>query len=85
MCNMYVYIWAIRERKEAFLNLPAALKKSLHHYNIHSKKVMEEDFQDLLEDSQLHFEMEHSSFMFLTGKNPPYPSSLPRKILLMVV
>lgn len=46
---------------------------------------MEEDVWDLLEDSQLHFEMEHSSFMSLTGKNLPYPSFLPSTILLMAV
>lgn len=81
----HVYIWAICERKQAFLNLSVALKKSLHHYNIHTRKLMEEDFQDLPGDSQLHFEMGHSSFMSLTGKNPHYPSSLPSRILLTVV
>lgn len=46
---------------------------------------MEEDLQDLPEISQFHFEMGWSSFMSLTGKNPPYPSSLPSTILLMAV
>lgn len=46
---------------------------------------MEEDFQDLLEVSQLNFEMGHSNFMSLTDKNPPYPSSLLSTILPIVV
>lgn len=63
----------------------SSIKKSLHHYSIHTRKLMEEDLQDLPEISQLHFEMGRSSFMPLTGKNPPYPSSFPSTILLMAV